>query len=259
MNAGLPVSEPATVSSPFVLTAHQPVYLPWLGLFHKIALADLFISFDQVQYVRKDWMNRNKVKTNTGPVWLSVPVIATNRFEQRIFDLEIDNRQPWARKHWKTLEMAYQKAPFFKLLAPFFEDCYSRRWERLEQLNTYMLRWFLDTLGIPVPVRSAGEYSFQGQKSDLVLDMCRQTNADIYIFGALGKDYADVDSFRRAGIEPVFQEYHHPNYRQLHGPFEPFLSVVDLLFNHGPDSREILLARNLDRDTLRALPPSSRS
>ena len=235
---------------PFILTAHQPVYLPWLGLFHKIAVADQFISFDQVQYLRKDWNNRNKIKTNQGDIWLTVPVLSKGSMEKPICDIEINNSLAWGKKHWKSIEMAYKKAPHFDRYGGFFQDVYSQHWETLETLNTHMLRWFLEVLGITVPVRSAGEYDFQGAKSDLVLDMCRTVGADIYVFGALGRDYADVEVFERGGVRPVFQNYLHPTYSQLHGDFISHLSILDLLFNHGPDSREILMSGNVDRQTL---------
>ncbi|NWG87658.1 MAG: WbqC family protein [Hydrogenophilaceae bacterium] len=235
-----------------ILTAHQPVYLPWLGLFHKIALADMFISFNQVQYQPKDWNNRNQIKTQQGPIWLSVPVLRKGYLEKTISDLEINNSEPWARKHWKSLQVAYAKAPYFKRYADYFQDIYARRWERLVDLNETMLKGFLDILGIPVPVRSAGEWQFQGEKSDLVLDMCRQVGASDYIFGAMGRDYADIAAFDAAGIKAHFQDYVHPVYPQLHGDFVSHLSIVDLLFNCGDESRDILLSGNLTRADLLA-------
>ncbi|HTY98205.1 MAG TPA: WbqC family protein [Rhodocyclaceae bacterium] len=233
-----------------ILTAHQPVYLPWLGLFHKIALADLFICFDQVQYQPKDWNNRNRIKTAQGPLWLSVPVLRKGYLERTISDIEINNAEPWGRKHWRSMKIAYAKAPYFGRYAAFFEDVYGRRWERLVDLNAHMLHWFLDVLGIKVPVRSAGEWDFGGEKSGLVLDMCRQVGASGYIFGALGRDYADQAAFAAAGIGLHFQDYRHPSYPQLHGEFVSHLSIVDLLFNCGDESRDILLAGNVDRATL---------
>lgn len=233
-----------------ILTAHQPVYLPWLGLFHKIALADVFVSFDQVQYQPKDWNNRNRIKTPQGPIWLSVPVLRKGYLDKTISDLEINNTEPWGRKHWRSMKIAYAKSPHFLRYADFFEDTYERRWTSLVELNTYMLKWFLEILGIPVPVRSAGEWRFQGHKNDLVLDMCSQLGATHYIFGALGRDYADLAAFRQAGVGVSFQDYVHPVYPQLHGDFISHLSIVDLLFNCGDASRDILLSGNISRDDL---------
>ena len=230
-----------------ILTAHQPVYLPWLGLFHKIALADMFISFNQVQYQPKDWNNRNQIKTQSGPTWLSVPVLRKGYLDRTISDIEIDNSQPWAHKHWRSIQNAYSKAPYFKLYADFFTDIYSRRWERLVDLNETMLCGFLGILGINVPVRSATDWDFVGSKSELVLDMCVQVGANGYIFGAQGRDYADVNKFKEKGVIAHFQDYIHPEYAQLHGAFTPHMSIVDLLFNCGEDSCSILMSGNISK------------
>lgn len=230
-----------------ILTAHQPVYLPWLGLFHKIALADAFVSFNQVQYLPRDWNNRNRVKTDQGPVWLTVPVLKSGYRDKALTDIRINNDLPWQRKHWKTLELSYRKAPYFKDYAGFFEDVYLKRsWDTLCELNDHMLLWFLETLGIATEYSDARDHAFQGSKSDLVLDMCVQMGAQVYIFGALGKDYADVEAFARSGVRAVFQDYVHPVYPQLHGEFVSHLSIVDLLFNCGPASLEILMSNQKD-------------
>ena len=233
-----------------ILTAHQPVYLPWLGLFHKIALADMFISFNQVQYQPKDWNNRNKIKTAQEPVWLSVPVLRSGFLERKYTEIEINNSINWGRKHFNSMQGSYAKAPYFKRYADFFEDTYKKDWNTLVELNEYMLRWFLDTLGINVPVRRADEWTFQGMKSDMVLDMCLQAGADTYIFGAEGRNYADEQSFNEAGVEVLYQDYQHPEYPQLHGDFISHLSIVDLLFNCGDNSLEILMSGNLERPAL---------
>jgi len=234
-----------------ILTAHQPVYLPWLGLFHKIALADKFNFFDNVQYVPKDWISRNQVKTANGPVMLTVPVLTKGHREKVIAEMEINNDLPWARKHWNTIYLGYKKAPHFKQYADFVEDLYKREWKLLADLNFYMLEWLLKTLGIGVDVTKASDRDFQGSKSDLVLDMCVKLGADVYVFGALGKDYADVDKFKSSGVRPVFQSYVHPVYKQLHGSFVPNMSVLDLLFNEGPASLDILMSGNLTKDEMK--------
>ena len=231
-----------------ILTAHQPVYLPWLGLFHKISLADEFVSYDQVQYVPYEWQNRNRVKTPSGPVWLTVPVMRKEHFGRRIVDIEIDNSRPWPRKHWRTIEMAYGRAPHFARYADFLDETYNRRtWLTLAELNDHLLRWSLATLGIDIPIVSAGEFDFKGTKSDRILDMCQVLGSDVFIFGGEGDKYADVPSFERAGVRPVFQTYNHPVYPQLHGTFVSHLSVIDLLANCGDDSLDILLSGNITR------------
>lgn len=233
-----------------ILTAHQPVYLPWLGLFHKIALSDMFCIFDDVQYLKKDWNNRNQVKTSSGALWLTVPVYTEGHREKPIRDMEINNTVDWRKKHWKTLYLSYKKAPFFSSYADFFEDLYSKEWVNLVSLNNHILFYLLDVLGLKVKICKASEIKFEGYKSELVLDMCKKLKADMYIFGALGKDYAEIDQFHSAGIAAFFQEYKHPEYNQLHGKFIPYMSVVDLLFNEGARSFEILMSENLSKEGL---------
>lgn len=229
-----------------ILTAHQPVYLPWLGLFHKIYLANEFVFFDQVQYVPKDYISRNEVKTNSGSILLTVPVLTKGYLEKTIAEIEINNNERWSEKHWKTIYLNYKKAPYFSKYSDFFEDTYKREWTLLSDLNYHMLLWFLKTLGINVKVYKAGDFQFKGVKSDLVLDMCLQLKATTYIFGKLGKDYADEKNFIDNGVLPVFQEYIHPEYAQLHGSFKPYLSVIDLLFNEGSRSLEIIMSNNIN-------------
>jgi hypothetical protein len=171
-----------------------------------------------------------------------VPVLRKGYLEKPIREIEINNAEPWRRKHWRSLEGAYAKAPYWDDYAEFFRDLYEREWRTLAELNEHVLRWLLETLGISVRFERASELGLEGAKSALVLDMCVKLGADVYVFGALGRDYADVEAFRAAGVEPVFQEYRHPEYPQLHGAFEPYLSVVDLLFNCGPESLDVIVS-----------------
>lgn len=233
-----------------ILTAHQPVYLPWLGLFHKIALADLFCFFDIAQYQTKDFNNRNKIKTHSGEIWLSVPVESKNHFGKSVGEIRVV-QDGWQRKHFKSISMTYQKAPYFREYIEQIEDVLTKQsFETLSALNLAILRMAMRNLQISTPIVKASEYAFQGAKSDLILDMCVQLKADVYVFGAQGRDYANVESFRAAGVEPYFQDYRHPQYRQLHGEFKPYMSVIDLLFNEGPRSRDIVMSGNDTREQL---------
>jgi hypothetical protein len=235
-----------------ILTAHQPAYLPWLGLFHKIVLADRFVLSNQLLHGGRDWTARNQILTSSGPLWLSVPCKKTGRSGERICEIEIDNRFPWRRKHWNMMRLNYAKARYFKRYADFFEQTYAAEWASLDQLTTHMLRWFLAELGIHMTIERGSDFDFQGQKTNLIIDMCRKLGAGMFIFGALGRDYADVAALEAANIKAVFQEYVHPVYPQQHPGFTSHLSIVDLLFNCGPDSLEILMRGNLSRADLRA-------
>jgi WbqC-like protein family len=226
-----------------ILTAQQPGYLPWLGLFDKIAQADTFVSFDAVQYMPKEWQNRNLIKTPTGPVWLTVPVLRKGYRDKPLYEIRVNNQEPWQRRHWRTIEHNYCKAPYFGAYSAKLHSFYQVKWETLVALNETMLRWLLAELGIEITFLCASDHNFEGTKSALVLDMCRKLGATTYIFGALGRDYADTAAFADAGIEVQFHRYEHPTYPQQHGGFVPHLSVLDLLLNSGPDSLEILRNR----------------
>ena len=230
-----------------ILTAHQPVYLPWLGLFHKIALADKFCIFDIAQYQNKDFNNRNRIKTNAGSIWLSVPVESKGHYEKSLKDIKIVNNG-WNRKHFKSIDLAYRKAPFYAKYIDQLEILLlGKPYTYLADLNFSTLEFGLKSLGIDLPILTASNFAFEGVKSDLVLDMCRKLGANNYIFGIQGKDYADISSFIKSNVKPYFQEYIHPVYPQLHGEFEPYMSIIDLLFNVGDKSLSVVMSGNISR------------
>jgi hypothetical protein len=233
-------------NKPRILSAHQPVYLPWLGLFHKIALADIFCVFDIVQYQRKDFNNRNKIKTSSGPIWLTVPVKSGGRLDSIITDIEIINNG-WFRKHLASIELNYKKTPYFQENFCGLKKILDTPYKYLADLNFDILVYLLGVLDIDTKIVKASDYSFVGTKSELVLDMCTQLNADIYIFGEQGKKYADVEAFKSRGVRPYFQSYNHPTYKQIKGQFEPFMSVLDLIFNEGKASKNIIMSNNKNR------------
>ena len=137
-----------------ILTAHQPVYLPWLGFFHKIILSDKYVFLNNVQYSKNDWINRNKIKTCNGEIYLTVPVYKS----KKICDIEIDNSVNWRKKHWNSIQQAYSKSKFFKNYSSFFEDLYQKEWIKLHELNEYIINWVLHELEIDTKLYS-GEFS----------------------------------------------------------------------------------------------------
>ena len=212
-----------------------------MGFFDKVARADLFCNFDAVQFGKHDWQNRNYIKTAQGPLLLTVPVASKRHFEKRLCDIKIVPGN-WARKHMRSIEMAYRKAPHFEQHyagVGAILDLYADG-GLLNEMNTDLLRYFFRALGMQVPIVSASDYDFKGEKSTLVLDMCNKLGATEYIFGGEGESYADQAAFHAAGIVPHFQKYEHPEYVQLFGTFVPKMSTLDLLMNCGPDSLEIL-------------------
>tara|TARA_Y100001970_G_C14250057_1_gene871151 strand:+ start:3691 stop:4419 length:729 start_codon:yes stop_codon:yes gene_type:complete len=229
-----------------ILTGHQSSYLPWIGLFHKIAISDTFCYMDNVQYQVNDYNNRNKIKGPNGGFWLTVPVYRKDHFDTKLKDALIVNNSSWAKKHWKSLVSCYSNAPYFGKYSEFFEHVYMQEWKYLSELNEHILVFLMKSLGLDVEYFRMSELELEGEKSDLILDMCIKTNARMFVFGAMGSNYVNVDEFDRQGIKVYFQDYTHPEYSQLFDGFESHLSVLDLLFNSGPSSLDILMTANVN-------------
>jgi hypothetical protein len=227
-----------------ILTAHQPSYLPWLGLINKIMKADLFCYFDCVQYQKKEYDNRNSIKTNSGILKLSVPVESKNHLTKKINEIRIINKG-WNKKHIKSIKLAYQKSKYFDNYFPELENILKNKHDKLTDLNFKILKFLLKSFKITTPVVLASDYNFEGSKSSLVLDMCKKLKAKEYIFGGEGKNYANVKEFTKNNIKLHFQVFNHPIYNQLYGKFVPNLSSIDLLFNEGSNSSKILSKANL--------------
>jgi hypothetical protein len=235
------------------LAAHQPHFLPWLGYLAKVQQADVFVIVDHVQFERQNFQNRAQIATPNGVQWLSVPVHRGSR-DDRLIDKRIDNkpdgRTTWGQRTFRTLAHAYGRTPHFHRYAPVLEELLTSRWERLVDLNLALLDFLLDQLQIATPlVRSSTLISVGGARSEMIVSVCRSLGADTYLSGSGGsRQYLDVGRFRRLGIEVEWQAFDHPRYRQVQtrAPFRARMSAVDLLFNCGPDSVE-LLSRAADR------------
>lgn len=234
-----------------ILTAHQPAYLPWLGYFHKIAISDTFIILDDVQFEKNSFINRNKIKTPQGAIWLTVPVLTIGHTQKVILDIEINNTVDWRSKHWKSIYLNYKKAPYFYKYSDFFEDLYKKEWKKLTELLSYTLRFFVQELKINTKIYRQSDLGIHERNQQLILNLCQHFNAQIFVFGILGKNYADIDSFKKSGIKVIFQDYNHPIYPQLWGNFICNLSIADFLFNVGPEnSLEIIMNQNITNNEI---------
>ena len=226
-----------------IVSINQPAYLPWLGYFHRIAMSDAHIVLDSVQFEKNSFTNRNKVRTAQGYSWLTVPVKTAGKFGAlAILNVEIANERRWAEKHWATLQLNYGKAPYFQEHAAFFEDIYRRSWLKLHDLCRTITSYFLTAFDIRTPIHFSSQMTALGKKDELVLNLCRETGAKVYLSGPLGRDYLREDLFTEQGISVRYHDYYHPTYKQVYSGFEPYMSALDLLFNAGPRSREILMA-----------------
>jgi hypothetical protein len=218
-----------------IVAIHQPQYLPWLGYFDKMLKADVFCYLDTVQYKKNEWQNRNRIKTAQGWQWLTVPV--TYRYPQKIGAVGIDNAADWARKHLQALQMNYRRAPFFENHFPAIEAVLSRRWESIAALNLSLIECVRRILGIEHrPAVCASGISASDEPTERLIDICRSLGADTYLAGAGAAGYMDLARFQRSGVRVLTQAYEHPVYPQLFNGFLPQLSIVDLIFNCGPES-----------------------
>jgi hypothetical protein len=222
-----------------IVAVHQPQYLPWLGYFAKIDQADAFVLLDTVQFKKNEWQNRNRIKTAAGPQWLTVPV--TYRFPQRIDEVGVNNGERWQHRQRQSLLSNYRQAPYWDQIAPFLDEIYTPAWDLLSPLNIFVVKRLAGILGITTPLYVASElHALPEDPDERLIAITKHFGADTYLAGAGGRDYMDLDRYGKNGVKVLFQEYHHPVYEQRFGAFEPFLSVLDLLFNHGPESLRIL-------------------
>ncbi len=220
----------------------QPGYLPWLGFFDQMSRSDVFVYYDDVQFDKHGWRNRNRIKTPEGPQWLTVPVYHKGLGKPRILDIEINNETPWARKHLGSIRQHYAKAPFFSRYWPELEELLSKRWEKLVDLDIAVAWKMCSWLGIERQVVRSSELGIEGDRNERLLKICQHFQADRYLSGQAAQEYLDEGLFHRSGIKVEWHEYHHPVYFQQYGEFIPFLSALDLLLNVGEESRKIITA-----------------
>jgi WbqC-like protein len=226
-----------------IVATHQPHYLSWLGYLHRMAQVDLFIVLDHVQFERSNHQNRSQIRLDGEARWLTVPVVQRSQ-KERIIDKLIDNSgpRPWGAIHFSTLRHAYRQAEHFRTYAEALRRILDTRWERLADLDRAMLDLLRDAFDIRTPLVRSSELGVDGAKSDLILNLCRAVGADALLAGLGGsRRYLDVEAFAREGVSIKWHDFKHPTYKQC-GP-QPFiagLAAIDLLFNHGPQSRAIL-------------------
>ncbi|MBY0230194.1 MAG: WbqC family protein, partial [Gemmataceae bacterium] len=209
----------------------------WKGYFDLINLVDEFVLYDDVQFTRRDWRNRNKIKTPGGELWLTIPVQVAGKYHQTIRETLVSD-PGWARTHWRSLEHAYAKAPFFKSHAEPFRALYADPpGPSLSSINRAWLEAACGLLGIKTKLADSSEYRLEEDRNARLVSICKQAGATEYWSGPAARCYLDEAAFAAEGISVRWMEYGgYPEYPQLHPPFQHGVSVLDLLFNQGPDS-----------------------
>ncbi|KPK39166.1 MAG: hypothetical protein AMJ78_08890 [Omnitrophica WOR_2 bacterium SM23_29] len=228
------------------LAAHQPNYLPYLGFFHKIYLSDIFVILDTAQFVKSGpfaWMNRNRIRTKDGWIWLTVPVLTKGKFPVSLFEAKIDNAEDWRDKHWKSIYYNYHKALHFNLYSDYFEELYKKKWSKLIDICEEAIYYLMRQLNIKVKTVRASELKIENKGSEFLVEACKRLGADTYIYGKHGEEYQDTKIFEKNNIKLMPQNFKHPRYHQLYEPFIECMSTVDLLFNHGQESADILTGK----------------
>jgi len=226
----------------------QPSYIPWRGYFHQIALADIFVFYDDVKYDKNGWRNRNKIKSPNGPLWLTIPVLSkgieTNKTP--INEIVIDRSKKWTTKHINAIKTNYSKAPYYSEYASGIFDYLDSNKELLTDITIDLTIHLAKQLGNNKTkfLRSSQIESIDGHKTDRLIQILKKLNVTEYISGPSAKDYIEDEKFIDAGITLKYMNYSYKDYPQLYPPFDPFVSIIDLLFMTGPDAMQFITTSN---------------
>ncbi|OAJ96174.1 WbqC family protein [Vibrio bivalvicida] len=219
----------------------QSNYIPWKGYFDLIASVDVFVLYDDMQYTKRDWRNRNKIQTANGPQWLTIPVEVKGKYHQKINETLVAE-QSWRRKHWAAICQNYSKAPYFNHYKQVFENIYLESNEKyLSKINYEFIKEVCNILNINTNLIFSESFELVDGKSERLLGLCKELNADIYISGPAAKNYLDEALFASEGINVEWMDYgNYPEYSQQYLPFEHYVTVLDLIFNQGPNAQNYM-------------------
>ena len=219
----------------------QSNYIPWKGYFTTMKKATHIILYDDAQYTRRDWRNRNKIITNQGPSWLSIPIDVKGKFHQKVNEAKVKN-QTWPQDHWNKIYNSYNKAPFFHDYGDYFKNIYLDELGRLEYLtdiNKLMLQKCNDLLGIQINILDSRDFVIRGGKTEKLINICKDLDADEYFTGPAAKNYMDESIFTENNIKLTYYDLDgFPEYQQLWGDFDHHVSVLDMFFNLGKNTRD---------------------
>lgn len=223
------------------IAIHQPNYFPWIGYFHKILKSDMFVFLDNVEYT-PGFINRNRIKTKDGWIWLTVPIIREHSSHTNINEIKIDNSKKWKKRHWNSIQTYYGGTEHFKEFKTFFNEFYSTDWKDLSAMNIFAIKELSKILGIESEfVKSSDIEGIQGTGTELLVNLCKKLGVDEYISGEGGKDYMELDKFESGGIKISFQKIEYPTHKQMFSPpFVKNLSIIDVVLNEGHKTLNIL-------------------
>lgn len=225
-----------------ILSVHQPNYWPYPGLIGKIMKSDRFVYLTKVQFEKNSWQVRNRIRTKDGWSYIGVPVITKGRFPQNICDVEINNKSNWREKELRAISMLYGKAPFFKEYKDFLEDLYLKKWEKLLDVDIYIMNFILQELNCNTEIFFDMDYTFIGNKTDLLVDMCKKLECDLYLSNLGSSAYIQIEQFTKQNINHRYINYLGCEYSQRYDNFENGLSILDMLMNCGRQlTRQIIL------------------
>lgn len=220
----------------------QSNYIPWKGYFDIINSVDEFVIYDDAQYTRRDWRNRNYIKTKNGLKWLTIPVVVKGKYNQKINETRIADNN-WASKHWETIKHNYSSAPYFGIYADLLEKTYSQalKMELLSDVNGLFINVINSILGIKTLITNTSMYRMEGNKTEKIISICKQANAETYISGPSAKEYISERLFSEANVSIVWIDYNgYAEYYQEHSPFKHTVSIIDVIFNCGKNSPSVM-------------------
>lgn len=226
-----------------IVTIHQPEYLPWISFFDRVQKSDVLVILDNVGYQKNGFINRNKIKTRStssgqaGWTWLTIPVLGRSP-NKKINEIFIDNTSGWQQKHLSLLRENYSLSDYFNNYYGFLEETFSKKWDKISELDIYLIENIVDFLGLKTKIKIASSMNIEGQLTERLVEICRSLGADTYLSGPGGKDYMDLKLFEGENIRVIFQDLISPTYNQqfMENGFLPGMSIIDLLFNHGEKS-----------------------
>lgn len=234
-----------------VVAIHQPNFLPWLGFFHKMALADVFILLDNVPFTKNGFQNRVKIKSAQGEQWLTVPVLTKGRFGQLTCEVLLNDTIRWQRTHLAALRTNYRRAPYYEEVLAWLGPLYRGTSTSLAVFNQALIEITQHRLALSTELLTASSLSVEGSGAELLLRLVQAVGGDVYLSGPSGHDYLDTAIFQEAGIEVRFQQFDHPTYPQLYGDFIPGLSAIDLLMNVHPSEAAKYIQGTSEPSTLK--------